>query len=143
MSNPQKVIIVDDHTQYREKLRMFIEAFGEFETIGEASNGLEFLKLLEKTIPDIIFMDINMPIMNGIEATVQATTKYGDLNIITLTVYGEEEYALMMNEAGARGFLMKNFTNEDISKAIKEVMSGGFYWQKTLVDKICGNEECF
>jgi len=108
-----RIIIADDHQLFRNGLKILLNAFPEFEVTGEASNGEEFLKLIKTTPADVALMDINMPEMDGIEATRRGLKICPDLNIIALSMYGEEEYYYKMVDAGAKGFLVKD---SDISE---------------------------
>jgi len=96
MNNPIKVIIVEDHTIFREGLKKVLSEIPDVELIGEAENGQVFLELLKKVSPDIVLMDIKMPVMDGLETTDQALKLYPDLKIIILSMFGEEEYLYSM-----------------------------------------------
>jgi len=91
-----RIIICDDHQLFRNGLKILLNAFPEFEVIGEASNGDEFLKIIKNIKADVALMDINMPEMDGIEATRRGLRINPDLNIIALSMYGEEEYYYKM-----------------------------------------------
>jgi DNA-binding NarL/FixJ family response regulator len=102
-----KIIIADDHQLFRNGLKLLLNSFTEFEVTGEASNGEEFLSLLHTIPADIALMDISMPEMDGIEATRKGLKIKPSLNIIALSMYGEDEYYYKMVDAGAKGFLLK------------------------------------
>jgi len=128
-----RIIIADDHQLFRNGLKILLNSFPEFEVTGEASNGEEFLKLL-KTIPaDIALMDINMPEMDGIEATRKGLIIYPGINIIALSMYGEEEYYYKMVDAGAKGFLLKDSNISEVKEAILTVIKGGSYFSQELL----------
>ncbi|WP_321300312.1 response regulator transcription factor [Marinifilum fragile] len=130
-----KVIIVDDHKMFRSGLRFLLSNIPNITVIGEASNGKEFLKMAENETIDIALMDINMPEMNGIEATRIAMEKYPDLKVIVLSMHGEEEYYDQMLEAGVKGFLLKNSDADELIAAIEAVIAGKSYFsQELLVD---------
>ena len=93
-----KVLLVDDHKLFRKGLRMLVDALECFQVSGEASNGHEFLDLLEQGRPDIVMLDIAMPEMDGIEAARLALLKYPDLRIITISMFGEQAYYFKMVE---------------------------------------------
>ena len=124
MNGEIKVIVVDDHELFRKGVVMVINKMNNTKVVGEASNGKSFLHLLNAIKPDIVFMDIRMPEMNGIDATMEALKRYPELKIITLSMFGEEEYLQKMINAGAVGFLLKNSSIEEIERAIKTVMDG-------------------
>lgn len=128
-----KVMLVDDHKLFRKGLRMLIEALNRFEVSGEASTGTEFLELLELELPDIVMLDIAMPEMDGIEAARLALAKYPDLRIITLSMFGEQDYYFKMVDAGVKGFLLKNSDFSEVKMALETVMDGGNYFSRELL----------
>lgn len=128
-----KVFIVDDHSIFKKGLTAQLKEFNFVELIGTAGDGKEFLEKIEIKMPDIVFMDIKMPVMNGIEATEIALKKYPELKVITLSMFGEEEYLQKMLDAGAKGFLLKNIEKGDLEKAIKAVMEGNNYFSEEIL----------
>src|SRR3990172_4069831 len=119
------ILIVDDHRLFRSGLRYILEESKQFTVVAEASNGAEFLQLISKTKPHLVIMDINMPVMNGIEATRQAITRYPDLKILVLSMYGESEYYNTLLELGVRGFVLKEADIEEFFVAINKILAGG------------------
>ena len=128
-----EVIIVDDHEIFRKGLVMVINKLKNTKVVAEAKNGEEFLQLIEKINPDIVFMDIEMPVMNGIEATKAALTKYPQMKIVALSMFGEEEYLQLMVDAGVRGFLLKNISKDDLYRAIQLISDGKNYYSEELL----------
>jgi len=128
-----RIIIADDHQLFRNGLKILLSAFTEFEVVGEASNGEEFLLLIKNTPVDIALMDINMPEMDGIEATKRAMKIYNSLDIIALSMYGEAEYYYKMVDAGAKGFLLKDSDISEVKEAILTVKNGGSYFSQELL----------
>ncbi len=128
-----KIVIVDDHPTFRKGLIVQLKEIEGVTVIGEASNGKEFLDSFLPLNPDIVFMDINMPEMNGIVATKLATNKNPLLKIIAISTYGDEEFLESMLDAGAKGFLLKNVDTEDIARAIKSVLGGKSYFSTELL----------
>jgi DNA-binding NarL/FixJ family response regulator len=126
------IIIVDDHEFFRNGLKMVINRLKFARVIGEATNGSEFLALLAKKEPDIVLIDIQMPVMNGIEATRKALEEYPDLKILALTMFDDEEYVQSMIDAGAKGFLLKNITKEVLDQALQAIQSGNNYYSPEL-----------
>ncbi len=122
------IIIVDDHSHYRKSLKIFIEKIKNCKVVAQAENGYEFLKIYPIIDADIIFMDINMPEMNGIQATKLALSKNRYAKIIGLTMFEEEKYFLEMMYAGAKGFIFKDSAEKEIKKAIEVVSSGKIYY---------------
>jgi DNA-binding NarL/FixJ family response regulator len=130
--NKIKIMIVDDHEIFRSGLKLLVNRLKNTKVIAEATNGKEFLNLLELYTPDIVLMDIEMPVMNGIEATKKALEIYPDLKIITLTMFEEEEYIESMLNAGVKGFLLKNINKDALDKAIQSVLKGNNYYSEEL-----------
>ena len=128
-----RIIICDDHQLFRNGLKILLNAFPEFEVIGEASNGEEFLKIIKNIKADVALMDINMPEMDGIEATRKGLRINPDLNIIALSMYGEEEYYYKMVDAGAKGFLVKDSDISEVREAVLSIMKGGSYFSQELL----------
>jgi DNA-binding NarL/FixJ family response regulator len=127
------VIIVDDHQLFREGLKLLLNINPSIGSIYQASNGAEFLELLETSVPDIVLMDIDMPKMDGIEATKKALEKFPELKIIALSMYGDDDYYIRMIEAGAKGFIVKNSDIEIVEKAISKVMEGENYFASDVM----------
>jgi DNA-binding NarL/FixJ family response regulator len=134
MKDKIKIIIVDDHEIFRNGLKMVLGKLSYVSLIGEAQNGAEFLKILEKDKPDIVLMDIEMPVMNGIEAAKLALEKFPELSIITLTMFNDDEYIKSMMDIGVKGFLIKNINKDTLDKAILTVVNGGNYYSEELFE---------
>jgi len=128
-----RIIITDDHQLFRNGLKILLNAFQEFEVIAEASNGEEFLRILNNTPADVVLMDINMPEMDGIEATRKGLKINPGIDIIALSMYGEEEYYYKMVDAGAKGFLLKDSDISEVKEAILTVRKGGSYFSQELL----------
>jgi DNA-binding NarL/FixJ family response regulator len=128
------IIIVDDHRLFREGLRLLLSNLPLTGDIHEAANGTEFIEMLEKTDADIVFMDVDMPLMNGIEATRRALEQRPELNIIALSMYGDEAYYIQMINAGARGFILKNSGIDEVESAMANVMAGKNYFSQEIMD---------
>ena len=136
MTNSIKIILVDDHAIFLKGLSLMITECSDFKVIGEAGNGLEFLDLLEMMKPDLVLIDIKMPIMNGIDATQSAIAKYPDLKIMTLTMFSEQKYVRLMAEAGASGFILKSIAKKELEYAIRAVVAGEAYFSPELLHEI-------
>lgn len=134
-----KILLVDDHTLFRNGLKMLLDTLPGYEVTGEASNGKEFLELIRKNEYDIVFLDIEMPEINGIEAAKRALEINHDLRIITLSMYGDEEYYDQMIDAGAKGFLLKNTNLQEVKTAIDTVLNGGNYFSQELMQNLLKN----
>ena len=128
-----KIIIADDHQLFRNGLKILLNSFPGFEITGEAGNGEEFLRVLKNSPADIALMDINMPEMDGIEATRKASRLFPSTSIIALSMYGEEEYYYKMVDAGAKGFILKDSDISEVREAIITVQRGGNYFSQELL----------
>ena len=129
-----RVIIVDDHEIFRSGLKMVINKLGYAKVVAEAGDGLEFLSVLEQEETDLVLMDIEMPLMNGVEATKKAIEKYPGLKVIALTMFKEDAYISQMIEAGVKGFLIKNIRKEVLDRALQAVFNGKTYYSEELWD---------
>jgi len=107
--------------------------------IGQATNGKDFIELLSHNKPDLVLMDIDMPQMNGLEATKKALELFPDLRIIIVSMFGDEEYYYKMIETGVKGFVLKSSGISELEMAIKEVMSGESYFSNEILRKIIQN----
>ena len=132
MNNITKIMIVEDHAIFREGLKRVIGQMKDLEIIGEAENGEIFLSLLNNVKPDIVLMDIKMPVMNGIEATEKAMKLVPALKIIILTMYGEEEYLFAMIKKGIFGYVLKTAKTFEIESAINAVRMGEHYYSPEI-----------
>jgi len=134
-----KIIIVDDHSLFREGIKLLIENEGLGKIIAEAENGLEFLTLMEKHNPDLVIMDIEMPVMGGLEATHKAKELRPDIKILTLTMLSDKTNYFEMVNAGAMGFVLKTAGKTEFEKAIKAVINGETFFSNELLRQIIMN----
>jgi len=141
MTQKPQIILVEDHLPFRQGLKLFITVENIAEVIGEASNGIEFIKLLSQLRPDLVLIDIDMPQMNGIEATQKALELMPDLKIIAFTMFEEKEYISRMKELGLKGFILKSCSIQEIEQAIRYVISGETYFHHSLPLKIINTSE--
>jgi DNA-binding NarL/FixJ family response regulator len=128
-----KVMIVEDQIIFRKGLKLVLSDMEQVELMEEADNGKEFLEIIKKTMADVILMDVQMPVMDGVEATKAAVALYPDIKILVISIHGEEENLIRMLEAGARGFLLKNTDEDDLKKAILTVYAGKNYFSNDLL----------
>ena len=122
------IIIVDDHQIFRKGIKSIISLENIATVIGEASTGEEFINLLSYLKPDLVLLDIDMPHMNGLEATEKALKIMPDLKIMAFTMFGDEEYFIRMIELGAMGYLLKSSDMSELEKAIQHIMKGEKYF---------------
>lgn len=138
------IAIVDDHKIFRDGFRLVLESMKNINRIEEASNGKEFLALLDQkkeNKPDIVFMDINMPVLDGIETTRKALEKDPNLSIIALTSYDYIEYVQKMMHEGVEGYLLKDADYKDIEVAIDQVSNGYSYFSQDVMNTIAKNAQ--
>ena len=136
MEHPCNIIVVDDHPLFREGIKLLIEKEGIGKVIGVAENGQVFLQLLENQVPDLVLMDIEMPVMNGLEATRRAKDKYPDLKVLVLTMMEGFENCAEMITAGVVGFVHKTAEKPVLEKAIQTVMEGETYYSLDMLRSI-------
>lgn len=129
-------MIVDDHALFRNGLKLLLSSYDNFKVVYEACNGKDFLETIDLIPVDLVLLDISMPEMDGIEAASIAIKKYPDLKIITLTMYGEEEYYSKMMEAGVSGFLLKDSDIDEVYTAICNVIDGKSYFSQKLLQNL-------
>lgn len=130
------IYLVDDHALFREGLRFLLQNMDGVSVIYEAENGAELLQGLEQYDVDLILLDIEMPVMNGIETAEQVLKIKPDLKIIALSMYADDNYYASMIEAGADGFLLKNSSFSEVKRAIEEVMNGKNYFSLEILQAI-------
>lgn len=134
------VILVDDHKLFREGLKLLLKNLKIVQEIHEAADGNEFMDCINRGAkPDIVFMDIDMPRLNGIEATRQVLQIHPQLKIIALSMYSDENYYTQMIEAGAKGFILKNSGIQDVELAIHNIMEGKNYFSQEILDGLLKN----
>ena len=133
-----KIIIVDDQEILKEGLKTILSSYDGIEIINIASNGKEALALLEieMNMPDVILMDIQMPLMNGVECTKIIKKKYPSIKIIVLTTFDDDEYIFEALKGGASGYLLKDASPQEIASAIKTVFDGEALIQPKIASKL-------
>ncbi len=136
MESNTNIIIVDDHALFREGMKLLIEKEGMGKVIAEADNGKTFLTMLKKHKPDLVIMDIEMPLMGGLEATAKAIDIFPDLKVLVLTMLNEKENYSEMINAGVMGFVLKTAGKKELETAIQTVLRGESYFSSTLLHQI-------
>lgn len=121
---PIRILIVDDHSVVRQGLRMFLSLDSELEVIGEAGNGQEAIEMVKKNQPDVVLMDLLMPVMDGISATQVIRRDYPDSEVIALTSVLEDASVVNAVRAGAIGYLLKDTQADELCRAIKAAAAG-------------------
>lgn len=135
-TQPYKIFLVDDHTLFRNGLRGLLDSRDDCHVVGEASSGEEFLEKLPASDIDVVFMDIAMTGISGVEATARALEIRPDLKVITLSMFGDEDYYFRMVSVGAKGFLLKSSDIDEVIAAIETVATGGSYFSQELLSSL-------
>jgi two-component system response regulator NreC len=135
-----KVLIVDDHTLVRDGIRALLALVADTKVVGEAANGKEALEKVKKLTPDVVLMDLAMPIMSGLEATRRIRKRFPGIKVLALTQYEDREYIVPTIEAGARGFVSKTAAFSELASAIQAVYQGESFLSPIAAAAIV--EEC-
>jgi len=134
-----KILLADDHNVLRKGLRRILEEQPDLEVVGEASDGREAVALNQKLRPDIVVMDIAMPLMNGLEATRQILQRNANVNVLILSMYSDENYVVQVLRAGARGYLLKDTAEEDLITAVRAVAKGQPFFSPKIAKLLMGD----
>ena len=130
------VLLVDDHTVVRQGLRALLKSEEDIEVVGEAENGRQAVAAARKTPPDVVVMDIAMPLLNGLEATRQILKLVPTTKVLVLTSYGDDECVEQLMQAGAAGYLIKQTAANDLLKAIREVQRGNAFFSPSIAKRL-------
>lgn len=131
------VLIADDHKLFREGMKLILSSLPYINKVYEAENGKECIAFFKRGLSvDIVFMDIEMPEVNGIEATTAILQEHSDTNIIALSMYADEDYYKRMIDAGARGFILKNSDIKEVEEAIQQVLAGNNYFSHEILNSL-------
>ncbi len=133
---PVRIVIADDHEMYRKGFEVLLKKNPEMLIVGEAFNGENLLEVVMEKNPDVVITDIQMPVMDGVEACKKIKMQFKDLPVIALTTYNDDNLILDMLEAGAEGYLLKSTTREELVKAINLVLNGGTYFHPDTYQKV-------
>lgn len=127
MKRKLKVYIADDHTLFRKAMVGLIETFKDVGEVKDAENGKELLTLVSEALPDVVIVDLQMPVMDGVETCERILSKYPDVKLIVLTMHDSEKYIVHMLELGVHAFLLKNTEPDELEKAIYAVAEKDFF----------------
>lgn len=130
------ILLIDDHKIFREGVKRVIEMEDHFKVVGEGSDGIDALRLVEECQPDVILLDINMPNMNGVEATEEILRRSPSSKIIILSIHDEEAYVYKTLQCGAYGYLLKEMDVDALLEAIKVVADGGAFIHPKVTGKL-------
>ncbi len=130
------VLLAEDHMIVREGLRALLEAEGDIEVIGEAQTGRQAVQLTKKLRPDVVVMDIAMPLLNGLEATRRILKAVPAARVLILSAHGDDEYLRQGVMLGAAGYLIKQTSADLLSRAIREVQKGNTFFSPSIADRL-------
>ncbi len=136
MSETVKLLIVDDQVLFREALTTLLSVHDEFIVAGEAGDGKEALRMIELTSPDVVLMDLRMPVMDGVEATKKIHDLYPTVKVIILTTFDDNDDVINALKSGAVGYLMKDVTSEKLFEAVKSAYRGEYFLQPSITAKV-------
>jgi two-component system response regulator DegU len=131
-----RIVLIDDHKIFREGVKKVLEMDPTFSVVGEAGDGIEALSLVQEVNPDVIIMDINMPRLNGVEATEEILDFLPDAKIIILSIHDEEAYVYKTLQSGASGYLLKEMDVDSLLEAVRVVSQGGAYIHPKVTGKL-------
>jgi DNA-binding NarL/FixJ family response regulator len=131
-----RLLLVDDQRLMRDGLRILLELESDFEVVGEAEDGARALECYQELAPDVVLMDIRMPVMDGVEATRRLREFDPNARIIILTTFDDNEYIFEGLRAGARGYLLKDVSGEELADAIRKVAAGGSMIEPSVARKV-------
>lgn len=132
MAAPIRVVVVDDHALVRQGFRRILEDDESIAVVGEAGNGMEAIALVKKVEPDVVVMDMAMPEMNGLHATIELAKQRPATKVLILSMYSDEQYVRNALDAGARGYILKNAIENDLTRAVHAVAGGELYLSPEL-----------
>lgn len=141
MTQPEsrlRLLLADDHPMFRGGLRLVLEAAGEFEVVGEAANGDEAVAMAADLQPDIVLMDLQMPGVNGIDATRQITSTSPHVAVLVLTMFDDDNSVFTAMRAGARGYVLKGAGDDEITRAIRAVGNGEAIFGPAIARRVLG-----
>jgi DNA-binding NarL/FixJ family response regulator len=131
-----RIIIADDHTLFRQGLKMILEDIEQIEVIADVANGKELIEITREFLPDLIIMDINMPQVNGIEASKTILQEHPEMKILVVSMYGDEQYYNSVIENGVKGFILKDAENTELRIAVNSILNGKTYFSQELLLKL-------
>ncbi len=131
-----RVLLVDDQTLIRQGIRLLLEIEPDIQVVGQAANGLEALQQAEALLPDVILMDVRMPGMDGVAATRELRVRFPAVKVIILTTFEDDETVFEGLKAGARGYLLKDISSEEMADAVRKVAAGEALIQSRITGKV-------
>jgi len=123
-----RIVVADDHQIIRQGLRMLFDSEADMELVGEAENGEQAVQLAGELDPDIVVMDIGMPVMDGFAATRQLQAEHPEIKVVALSMHDDRAFLEGMKAAGAEGYVLKDAAFEDLTAAIRQILDGGTFF---------------
>jgi DNA-binding NarL/FixJ family response regulator len=136
MTEPIRILLVDDQRLMREGLRILLELESDLEVVGEVENGEAVLEAYADLEPDVVLMDVRMPGMDGVEATWRLRERWPEARVVILTTFDDDEYVFEGLRAGARGYLLKDVSGQDLAEAVRTVAGGGALIEPSVARKV-------
>ena len=130
------ILLADDHKMMRDGLRAILERTAEFRVVGEAESGTEAVQFCKKSRPDLVIMDIGLPRLNGIEATIEIMRYAPQTRVVVLSIYGDENSVVSAIRSGARAFVLKQSSSADLIEALRTVAGGGLYLSSQVSESL-------
>ena len=131
-----RVLLVDDQTLIRQGIKTLLDLEPDIQVVGLAGNGGEAIAAAEQTRPDVVLMDVRMPVLDGVAATRELTRRFPRVAVIILTTFDDDEYVFEGLKAGARGYLLKDVSSDDMAQAVRTVAAGGALIQPSIARKV-------
>ncbi len=131
-----RLVLADDHVLFREGLRSLIESWDQVEVVGEAGTGAEAVALARELRPDMVIMDIGMPVMNGLEATKRITAELPEVKVLILTIHATDEHFFEALAVGASGYVLKEAASADLRAALEAVQRGGLFLYPSVARRL-------
>jgi DNA-binding NarL/FixJ family response regulator len=131
-----RIVLVDDQTLMRQGIQTLLELEPDLEIVGVAGNGREAIAAVERARPDVVLMDVRMPELDGVAATRVLTQRFPDIGVIILTTFDDDEYVFEGLKAGARGYLLKDVSSDELAEAVRAVAAGQALMQPSIARKV-------
>ena len=136
-----RVIIADDHSLFRQGLKLILMELNDIEVIADVPNGKELVEIAGILEPDLVIMDINMPFLNGIEASKILSRDHPEIKILVVSMYGDEQYYNSVIENGVKGFILKDADNSELKTAVRDILNGKTYFSQELLLRLIRSKQ--
>jgi DNA-binding NarL/FixJ family response regulator len=136
-----RVIIADDHSLFRQGLKLILMDLNDIEVIADVPNGKELVEIAGILKPDLVIMDINMPFLNGIEASKILARDHPEIKILVVSMYGDEQYYNSVIENGVKGFILKDADNSELKTAVRDILNGKTYFSQELLLRLIRSKQ--